>query len=180
MTSACIQHCWNHTGLLAKPSPVDTHDIGLLKHILQLISVNISIEFDENFLDNGILQVMERLHLKDPMSIESLLNPSEEDLNTFEMATDEQIVERAIEPEEQGPEEEAIDIAAELDIPMPEQLSILRKAIQIVEYHDGYEVREDGPIPSLRAILQGLRMRWDMERQNSEVQLSLDHFFTAI
>lgn len=34
---------------------------------------------------------MERLHLTDPMSIESLLNPPEEDLNMFEMATDEQI-----------------------------------------------------------------------------------------
>lgn len=43
---------------------------------------------------------------------------------------------------------------------MFELLSILRRAIQVIEDHEGYEAREDGLIPCLRSLLGGLRMRW--------------------
>ncbi|KAI9781324.1 MAG: hypothetical protein M1816_002421 [Peltula sp. TS41687] len=165
VTNDTIKHCWNHTKLVKTAQPnADVQDAA----------------FDEELIENDISARMRSLRIKNPMSMEQLLNPPEEDLNMHQLATDEEIVERAQEPEVQGPEEAAADQAAELQMYVAERMSVLRKAIQVVEHYEGHRGDTVNTIGDLRGILSGIRMRWQIEQENTRVQSRIDSFLTEI
>ncbi len=60
------------------------------------------------------------LQLTNPMSIEQLLNPAENVVHTTQVPTDEELLEQAKKPEEQGPDELEAEKGSELSIPLPD------------------------------------------------------------
>jgi hypothetical protein len=158
LSQSTFQNCWRHTDLISNSV---TPDISYESEIA-------SAEYD---------YILQQLNIRDAMSLEDFLNPSEEEtVFTHEMLTDEDIIEmvqHVEEDEEQEMAEEEISNPV-INLPLEEQAKVLGKTMAVLEMHNNTEIEK--AIEVLRQVQRNIRWNAIKEIEERRVQRSLTDF----
>ena len=133
----------------------------------------------ESLLDDLLISRMESLHVDDPMSSDTLLNHPTEAIESFGIPSDDDLVERAQEPEvaDESQVAEGADTVEESTESVDQRMSILRNTIRMVEHKP--EEGDLATIHFLRKMLEKLRLE-KVEQRESLVQRTMEQFFTPV
>uniref|UniRef100_A0AAV1T6V0 DDE-1 domain-containing protein n=1 Tax=Peronospora matthiolae TaxID=2874970 RepID=A0AAV1T6V0_9STRA len=133
ISSATIANCFRHTGLMdgpALPTGGGENEAGTVGQQAQQEAAAAAVE--EQRVEQDLVSALERLPLRNPMSIASLLNPSEEEETAHAELTDAEIIKLVKDP--YGEEEGAADAEEEVEKhPKAEKLASLSLSIALLD-----------------------------------------------
>lgn len=91
----------------------------------------------EVVLNKELQERVQALRPANPMSIDQLLNPEEESTSTTQVLNDEELLEQAEKPEEQGQDELEAARGSKIFLPLSDQVKALLHTIKIVADQNG-------------------------------------------